>query len=314
MVVLGAAMLAVHRRGLAAVVRMPFALSTDEEGLPKTAAGAACLWVADKLVAKLLQRMASPFPSSVATIFAVVAALSSVEVVGGRPAAESCLSFLQPGVTWLGKWMLISIAVPCASIPLAVKDGGQWLRLSMLTAGGWLVSMLSTALVTKAFISADQLLPDKPVDAAKPTALNSSAKKEKDAAVQKLATARAATNISAWSAMTALSLICLPAVGPAPLQFCTTILSLLHANRVPAQWVQRGLHPLLVCAATVSGGCALVAASSGITFEASLGSFFTRTKAFGGPGDVLYQHMNAALVALGVRVFSLRYLLLRYLR
>jgi hypothetical protein len=250
----------------------------------------------------------------VATIFAVVAALSSVELVGGRRAADACLSFLTPGVTWLGKWMLISIAVPCASIPLAVKDGGQWLRLSALTAGGWLVSMVSTALVTKAFISAGQqeLLPDKPAAALDHTVAKETAAKA--TAAQQLTKARAATNLSAWSALTALSMIALPAVGPAPLQLCATILSLLHANRVPAQWVQRGLHPLLLCAATVSSGCALVAASRGVTFEASLASFFTRTSAFGGPGDVLYQHMNAALVALGVRVYALRYLLLRYLR
>jgi hypothetical protein len=296
----GAVLLALNRRGLLHAARLPVpqtAGDAREHAAPGTALGVAVLWACDKLVGRLLAAIGSPFPSSVATIFATVGALSAVEIAAGAAAADAALGALTPAVEFLGKWMLVSIAVPLTSIPLSIASGGQWLRLVAITVGGWIFTISSTAMVSKLFLprpalpaavvkqqaslmakaqqwkklDAERLKGSAP-GAPTPTADATAADKAQ------LAAQRAFSNRSAWNSLTGLAFLALPYVGPAPAQFCTTILSLLHAQRLPRTVVQFGAHPLLLCAGTASAFCAIAGAMRGVSFETSLAMFRTQVE------------------------------------
>ena len=317
-------------------MRLPFAKqvgSAAEHPTQKTLFGVAVLWACDKLVGRLLRAIQSPFPSSVATIFATIGALSALELCAGAKAADEALQALTPGVEYLGKWMLLSIAVPLTSIPLSIASGGQWLRLIAVTVGGWLLTISTTAAVANAFLprsglpphleKQQQLLMSKArqwqeLDAKRQgkESPNGSVAGERDIAADRaaLAAVRTTSNRSAWNSLAGVALMALPWVGPAPAQFCTTIVALLQAQRLPRTAVQFGLHPLLVCSCAVSGFCAIAGAMRGSGFEVALSMFRTQRHAFAGPGDLLFELMNASLVALGLRAFGLRRLLLQHLR
>ena len=154
-VITGVVVLATNYKGLLEALRLPFAKhlgSAAEHPTHKTLFGVAVLWACDKLVGRLLRAISSPFPSSVATIFATVGALSAVELAAGASVADAALQALTPGVEYLGKWMLLSIAVPLTSIPLSIASGGQWLRLIIVTVGGWLLTISTTAAVASVFL------------------------------------------------------------------------------------------------------------------------------------------------------------------
>lgn len=335
-VITGLVVLATNYKGLLEALRLPFAKhlgSAAEHPTHKTLFGVAVLWACDKVVGRLLRAISSPFPSSVATIFATVGALSAVELAAGASVADAALQALTPGVEYLGKWMLLSIAVPLTSIPLSIASGGQWLRLIIVTVGGWLLTISTTAAVASAFLPTSglpehleqgQRLPISKAQQWKELDTKRQAKESLDGsagdadvgAAEKaaLVRARAISNRIAWNSLAGVSLIALPWVGPAPTQFCTTIVALLHAQRLPRTAVQFGLHPLLVCSCAASGLCAVAGTMRGSTFEAALSMFRTQRHVFAGPGDLLFEPMNASLVALGLRAFGLRRLLLQHLR
>jgi putative effector of murein hydrolase len=329
----GLVLLATNRKGLLEALRLPFAKrlgSAAEPPTHKTLFGVAVLWACDKLVGWMLRTINVTFPSSVATIFATVGALSAVELTVGATAADAALRALTPGVEYLGKWMLLSIAVPLTAIPLSIASGGQWLRLIVVTVGGWLMTISTTAAVANAFLSSKSGLPvhleqeqrllmskaqqSKELDA-KPQAKESPNDSTDATAADKtaLVEARTLSNRNAWNSLAGVALIALPWVGPAPAQFCITIVALLHAQRLPRAAVQFGLHPLLVCSCAASGLCAVAGSMRGSSFEAALSMFRTQKHALAGPGDLLFEPMNASLVALGLRAFGLRRLLLQHL-
>lgn len=296
----GAVALAVNHKGLRDAAKMPFARE-GEASSRATAIGVALLWAADRLVGRALRAAGSPFPSSVATILATWVCFSAAELTAGTAATDSALRALGPGVEFLGKWMLVSIAVPLTSIPLSIRGGGQWLRLVALTVGGWLFTLSSTAAAARLCLGSTAgdggPEPAEEADAAKP---DPAAK----AAQAALAAERAASNRAAWNNLTAVSLVAVPFVGVAPAQFCGTILSLLHAQRVPTRFVRVGAHPLLLCAGAASALCAVAAHTHAISFEAALDLFRTQNGTFAGPGDTLFELMNASLVALGLQATS----------
>jgi putative effector of murein hydrolase len=275
------------------------------------------LWALDKLVGRGLKHIKSPFPSSVASIFVAIGILGSIQLTVGKRSADRCLNAMQPGVNFLGKWMLLCIAVTLVNTPLALRTATQWPKMIAVTGAGWLFTLISTAGTVKALTAGSTAqLHNQSVRAPNVSgshddharaALTHRAKESLQ--VEATLRHRASLNRSAWSAMTGLSLMLLPWLGIAPAQACTTVLALLHANRVPPWLVQVGLHPLLLTAAAtwlVSGG---LASLQGVPYASVSSKFFARRGLTSGPGDFLYEPMNAALVALGCRVFGMRSIL-----
>ena len=88
----GLVLLAANRKGLLEALRLPFAKrgSAAEHATHKTLFGVAVLWACDKLVGRLLRAINSPFPSSVATIFSTVGALSVVELLRVQRRMQCC--------------------------------------------------------------------------------------------------------------------------------------------------------------------------------------------------------------------------------
>jgi putative effector of murein hydrolase len=353
-VALGAALLLAYRgRGLHDALKLPVPRK-GEASLSKTVAGAAVCWAADRLVAATLRKIGGQlgrFPSSVATIILGLAGLSGYQMFAGEKAADALLKWMEPGRDFLGKWMLVSIAVPLTSVPMAIEGGSQWLRLGLVTVAGWLFTVSSTALTVKA-LQPPPKPPPKSADALAEEAFTAavaaaevavqaatlgsygpydSAQKALGAHQRRAAAAAAAAveaaweqkmvavgrqwqNINAWGILSGATLLAMPWVGPAPAQCATTIFALLQAQRLPANLVRVGLHPLLICATSSALLCWAVGATRGIGFAASFGQFRTLRGTFAGPGDLLFELMNASLVALGLRVFALRGVLLANLR
>ena len=85
----------------------------------------AALWGFDKLVLRVLQRLGSRLPSSIAAMLLCVGGLIVVQAVKGTETADRLASFVQPGVVFLGRWLLSFLTcVPLATCAADAPHAG----------------------------------------------------------------------------------------------------------------------------------------------------------------------------------------------
>ena len=128
-----------------------------EPGNVRTLFVVALLWGIDKLVARALRavRLAA-LPSSIVSLLLSYAGLSLVEVAGGKQAAERVMRFFQPGVDFLGRWMMAVYTVSIVPVPSNLggfRGLGDFVTFSALHAASWLFSIASTALLVRSLTS-----------------------------------------------------------------------------------------------------------------------------------------------------------------
>ena len=91
----------------------------------RTAIAVAALWGFDKLVFRVLQRLGSRLPSSIAAMLLCVGGLIVVQAVKGTETADRLASFVQPGVVFLGRWLLSFLTcAPLATCAADAPDAG----------------------------------------------------------------------------------------------------------------------------------------------------------------------------------------------
>lgn len=130
----------------------------SEPGNVRTLLVVALLWAIDKIVGRAL-RVASlaGLPSSIVSLLLSYAGLSVIEVTSGKRAAERVMRFFQPGVNFLGRWMMAVYTVSIVPLPsnLGVFRGmGDFIKFSALHAASWLFSIASTAVLVRSLTKA----------------------------------------------------------------------------------------------------------------------------------------------------------------
>jgi hypothetical protein len=89
---------------------------STEAGNVRTAVLVGTLWAGDKFVARLLRALGlGAFPSSIVSLMLVFGGLVSTELSAGRRVAERAAEAFQPGVDFLGRWM-VTAALPSSTV------------------------------------------------------------------------------------------------------------------------------------------------------------------------------------------------------
>jgi len=154
-----------------------------------------------------------------------------------------------------------------AVVPLPMSIGrfsgaGELAKVIAIHLGGWLASIFSTVAIVRTLLrrggekrSKEESPPTRrsspQVEAAAADAEAIEAEQGKRAAALAVAAQAKAHRLAvrqAWTSFTALSFAALPWLSTGPALLCTTMASLLHAERLPVTLQRAGLHPLVVSA------------------------------------------------------------------
>lgn len=191
----------------------------SEPGNVRTLFVVALLWGIDKLVGRTLRmvRLAG-LPSSIVSLLLSYAGLSVIEVASGKHVAEQIMRFFQPGIDFLGRWMMAVYTVSTVPLPSnlgAFRGVGDFVKFSVLHATSWLFAITSTALLVRSLPKART-----------PTGGDGGERRgggTKPPLVSQVKTHRAAVR-SVWTTLTAASYALVPWLGEAPVRRCTVSL------------------------------------------------------------------------------------------
>ena len=116
-----------------------------------TAIVVAMFWTFDKIVGRVLARLGSQLPSSIAAMIFSFGAMVGAQVCFGTEFADRLSSFFRPGVRFLGRYMMSFLTVVVVPIPSAVGElwgqGGALTLAKVLLVhwAGWCFTHFSTA-------------------------------------------------------------------------------------------------------------------------------------------------------------------------
>ena len=193
----------------------------SEPGNVRTLLIVALLWTIDKIVGRALRvvRLAG-LPSSIVSLLLSYAGLSVIEVTSGKHAAECAMRFFQPGIDFLGRWMMAVYTVSVVPLPSnlgAFRGVGDFVKFSALHATSWLFAITSTAVLARSLTKAKTPSIDGGGGchggATKPLA-NSGASQSGASQVK----AHRAAVRSVWTTLTAASYALVPWLGESPVR------------------------------------------------------------------------------------------------
>lgn len=184
------------------------------------------LWSIDKLVGRALRlvRLAG-LPSSIVSLLLSYGGLTVIDIAIGKHAAERVLHFFQPGVTFLGRWMMAVYTVSIVPLPSnlgAFRGLGDFALFSALHAGSWLFAISTTGILVKVLTGGrkhDEYVGGEAAAAGSNTQSNQ--------CVSPVKVHRTAVR-SVWTTLTAASYALIPWVGEAPVRFLADCAAYAH--------------------------------------------------------------------------------------
>mmetsp|Transcript_81324 Transcript_81324/g.162251 ORF Transcript_81324/g.162251 Transcript_81324/m.162251 type:complete len:513 (-) Transcript_81324:412-1950(-) len=308
--------------------------------LSKKLAGIAAIYAIEKAVAKGLTSAKIKVPSSLATMLLWLGGLKSLEVFDGdAERAEAISSALQPAVGFLGKWMTLFLTPPLAMLPMAVKTNAkgttaeQWKRLFAIHAGGWVLSCVLSSLIAKALATSSSA-------SAAATAVKANGKSRQQPPPPSIRGAPsaeeeeeetdevkdgdeedevpvAAAPIKAvgwdpllvrWAQFTAAAYCLQRHLGPKPAALGTTVTAIIAASTALPKPVTKVFHPVVVAGAATAASLVISAQARGMASADDAFKSYVNGQGpvNGGAGDLVAALMNAAVSALGLRMFDSR--------
>ncbi|CAM9892112.1 unnamed protein product [Pylaiella littoralis] len=297
--------------------------------------GTGGIFVFELIVRRALVKAGLKLPSSLVSMVCAFILLKVYESSSGKEEADKVANYFGRAVEHLGKWMPLYLAPPLIVLPNAlseVKGAAMWARLGGVHVVGWILSILSTAAIAKATQNASgageptdqepasggdvdqgtaEAVPAEPVGFVQHEAAGGEGR---EGGKPKSKEEKAEEMRRAWTVITAATYALLPWCNEGPAAISTTVLSLLHANALPAG-VKKILHPLVVCSLITGGASYGLGAARGLPLRASLEGYFPKAGMLsGGAGDLFFGVLNASCCALGFRMFYNRDILSKNLR
>ncbi|XP_024373340.1 plastidal glycolate/glycerate translocator 1, chloroplastic [Physcomitrium patens] len=266
----------------------------------------ACLVALDKGTALALTRSeALPavlrnLPSSTVCMILVAAALTAISRAD-QSTAKRITSFFEPAVEIIQRWMplfytpaLVMLSVVGQRI--VVEEG---VRLLVLVAGGWVVTLGAVALIAglvKAGVQAE--VGDAPnMSPAAPYSIWE---------VLTWAGVGAASGLVAYLAPNAFGLH--QATVAAPFFICATVVGFLLGTQVPKP-LKKFLHPVITATVFVNVITFLAGTFMNRSFETMLGLYVTKSMQTPGGGDILMALLGPLTLTYGFTLFRQRSIL-----
>lgn len=131
-------------------------LPNSRPGTTRTVFSVGCLWCFDRAISRALVALGSTLPSSIVSMMLSVGALSGIQVLRGGDLADRIVAQLEPGTSFLGKYLLAFLTAVVTPLPGAIGDlwassgGVTLLKVLLVHFGGWCLTHASAGIIARA--------------------------------------------------------------------------------------------------------------------------------------------------------------------
>lgn len=258
--------------------------------------------VVEKLLKKAFVAAAIKFPSALFGMFCIFSILMILDSTI-PDAATSLMSFFEPALLFIQRWLPLFYVPSLVILPLSVRDipAASGLKICYIIFGGWFASLCVAGFTA---IAVRKIVKTEMIDAepmAKPSPFSP-------------------TEVWAWSGVFLISFVAAlfypTALGTSartclPFLLASTVLGYMVGSGLPSD-VKKVFHPIICC--TLSADLAALAfgylSKSGL--DPVLGNYLTKVSSNPGAGDILMGFLGSVIFSFAFSMFKQRKLVKRH--
>lgn len=256
----------------------------------------------DLLLKRAFEAAEIKFPSALSGMFCMFLVLIILNL--SIPAiAEGLMSFFEPAVLFIHRWLPLFYVPSLVVLPIAVQDipAASELKILGILVGGWLASLCVaafTALAVRNYVKTE-MIPAEPMP--KPTPFS-------------------ALEIWSWAVVFIVSFI-IAFLSPAifgtkartclPFLLAATVLGYMIGSQLPSGF-KIVLHPIICCALSADFAAFAYGYISKSGFDHILGCYLTKASGDPGAGDVLMGFLGSVILSFAFSMFKQRKLMKRH--
>ncbi|KAH9753179.1 Plastidal glycolate/glycerate translocator 1 [Citrus sinensis] len=258
--------------------------------------------VVEKLLKKAFVAAAIKFPSALFGMFCIFSILMILDSTI-PDAATSLMSFFEPALLFIQRWLPLFYVPSLVILPLSVRDipAASGLKICYIIFGGWFASLCVAGFTA---IAVRKIVKTEMIDAepmAKPSPFSP-------------------TEVWAWSGVFLISFVAAlfypTALGTSartclPFLLASTVLGYMVGSGLPSD-VKKVFHPIICC--TLSADLAALAfgylSKSGL--DPVLGNYLTKVSSNPGAGDILMGFLGSVILSFAFSMFKQRKLVKRH--
>ncbi|KAK8485922.1 hypothetical protein V6N11_034499 [Hibiscus sabdariffa] len=256
----------------------------------------------DNLLEKAFVAAAIKFPSALFGMFCIFSVLVILDTTIPA-AATSLMSFFEPALMFIQRWLPLFYVPALVVLPLSVRDipASSGLKICFIIAGGWLASLCVAGFIA---IAVRKIVKTEMIDA-------EPMEKPSPFAPIEFWTWGVIFLASFVSALFYPTILGTTARTCLPFLLASTVLGYMVGSGLPSS-VRKVFHPIICCA--LSADLAAVAfgyvSRSGV--DAVLGDYLTKVSSNPGAGDILMGFLGSVILSFAFSMFKQRKLVKRH--
>ncbi|XP_014510028.1 plastidal glycolate/glycerate translocator 1, chloroplastic [Vigna radiata var. radiata] len=257
---------------------------------------------ADKFLKKAFVAAAIKFPSALFGMFCIFSVLITLDATVPS-AATALVSFFEPALLFIQRWLPLFYVPSLVVLPLAVKDvpAASALKIGLILVGGWLATLCVagyTAIAVRKAVKTE-LVEAEPMG--KPSPFS-------------------AFEVWTWTAVLIVSFVSAlfypTALGTSartclPFLLAATVLGYLVGTGLPSG-VKKVFHPIICCALSADLTALAFGYFSKSGIEPVLGYYLTKASSNPGAGDILMGFLGSVILSFSFSMFKQRKLVKRH--
>lgn len=256
----------------------------------------------EKFLKMAFEAAAIKFPSALFGMFCIFSILMILDSTI-PDAATSLMSFFEPALLFIQRWLPLFYVPSLVVLPLSVRDipAASGLKICCIIIGGWFAS-LSVAGFTA--IAVRKTVKTEMIDAepmAKPSPFSP-------------------TEVWAWSGVFVISFVTAlfypTALGTSartclPFLLASTVLGYMVGSGLPSD-VKKVFHPIICCALSADLAAVAFGYLSKSGLDPVLGNYLTKVSSNPGAGDILMGFLGSVILSFAFSMFKQRKLVKRH--
>lgn len=258
--------------------------------------------VVEKLLKKAFVAAAIKFPSALFGMFCIFSILMILDSTI-PDAATSLMSFFEPALLFIQRWLPLFYVPSLVILPLSVRDipAASGLKICYIIFGGWFASLCVAGFTA---IAVRKIVKTEMIDAepmAKPSPFSP-------------------TEVWAWSGVFLISFVAAlfypTALGTSartclPFLLASTVLGYMVGSGLPSD-VKKVFHPIICCALSADLAALAFGYLSKSGLDPVLGNYLTKVSSNPGAGDILMGFLGSVIFSFAFSMFKQRKLVKRH--
>ncbi|KAH9687201.1 Plastidal glycolate/glycerate translocator 1 [Citrus sinensis] len=252
--------------------------------------------VVEKLLKKAFVAAAIKFPSALFGMFCIFSILMILDSTI-PDAATSLMSFFEPALLFIQRWLPLFYVPSLVILPLSVRDipAASGLKICYIIFGGWFASLCVAGFTA---IAVRKIVKTEMIDAepmAKPSPFSP-------------------TEVWAWSGVFLISFVAAlfypTALGTSartclPFLLASTVLGYMVGSGLPSD-VKKVFHPIICCALSADLAALAFGYLSKSGLDPVLGNYLTKVSSNPGAGDILMGFLGSVIFSFAFSMFKQR--------